>query len=507
MVVHPSKEAKNPVMEKPTVRGLVFVCGRNGAAYVERCLSSIAAQQDAVFDVLYVDDASTDGAGEVARRALATLLPDRHELVLSAERKGKARHAYEQLRGRARHDFVAIVDADDELIDPRALATLAAAYAQGFDVVWTDFVTDGGVPGGNGPLDAFDAPRAQGWQSSHLFSFRQVLIDKVPAGHLQDDRGQWFDAACDFAIAYPLLDQTRRYLFVPRPAYRYNCGNPQSHHNQAGEGGGLSSARQRERAAQVRAKPALPCWRPVHEHAASMNSALGVKLHQMHVDLAQCFQRLDGLERQVQGAPFRQIALQRLALQEHVPLPWLRQAGEWALDAGLLDHLAGVLDRHEHPRVLEYGSGRGSKILAHLVGRRQGSLVCVEHDPQWAARTQAELVQAGLSAHARVQHCPLVPVETFGHAGLFYDMGFLQAHDQFDVVVIDGPPALTCPLARLPALPALATHLSPAGFHVFLDDHERPEEQEIVRIWQSMAPELRATPLTFDKGVCEITAP
>lgn len=491
--------------EVAEVRGLVFVCGRNGAAYVERCLASLAAQQGACFDVLYVDDASTDGSGELAARLLPGLLPGRHELVRSAERKGKARHAYELLRQREGHDFVAIVDADDELIDPLALSTLARAYVQGFDIVWTDFVTDTGLPGGNGPLDAFDSPRTQGWQSSHLFSFRRLLIDRVPVDHFKDSQGQWLDAACDFAIAYPLLDQTRRYLFVPTAAYRYTCGNPQSHHNQAGPAAGLSSQRQRDCAAQVLAKPALACWRPVHEHAAAMNSAVGVKLHQMHVDLAQCFQRIDGLERQVQAAPFRQIALQRLALQEHVPLPWLRQAGEWALDAGLLDHLAGVLDRYERPRVLEYGSGLGSKTLARLVGNRQGTLVCVEHDEAWAGRTRGEFRQWGLEGHARVEHCPLVPVEFFGHHGLFYDMSFLQDADQFDVVIIDGPPARTCALARLPGLPALARHLPAGGFHVFLDDHERAEEQEIVRIWQSMVPELRVTPLVFDKGVCEIT--
>ncbi len=489
----------------PTSRGLVLVCGRNGEAYVERSLRSLAAQQHTAFDVLFIDDASTDRTPEVARSLLDELLPGRHELLVSSTRLGKARHAFEQLRGRAQHAFVAIVDADDELIDPTVIGALAQAYDEGFDVVWTNFVTDGGVDGGNGPLDPFDAPRGQGWQTSHLFSFRQFLIDRVPASYFQHDDGRWFDSACDFAIAYPLLDQTRRYLYLPRASYRYTCGNPQSHHNQGEAPKGLSSPLQRAHAQAVLDKPPLACWRPAHEHAPSMNHGLSVKLHQSHIAIAQCFSRIEALEQQVRQSAFDQVSLQRLSANEGVPLAWLREAGEWALDLGLLDHLASTLDRYDSPRVLEYGSGRGSKTLAKLVGNRHGSLVCVEHDAAWAARTQGDFEALGLSGHARVELCPLKPVEFFGHAGLFYDMAFLREDDLFDVVIIDGPPARTCALARLPGLPALAQHLSPGGFHVFLDDHERAEEQEIVRIWQGVVPELKVRTWQFGKGVCEIS--
>src|SRR5258708_19735286 len=83
----------------------------------------------------------------------------------------------------------------------------ARAYGEGLDVVWTTFVRDTGLDGGNGPLAPFDSPRAQGWQSSHFFSCRQSLLARVPATYYQDEHGQWLDCACDFAIAYPGLDQ------------------------------------------------------------------------------------------------------------------------------------------------------------------------------------------------------------------------------------------------------------------------------------------------------------
>src|SRR5690606_28941167 len=60
------------------------------------------------------------------------------------------------------------------------------------------------------------------------------------------------------AIAYPMLDQTRRYRFLPVRAYCYTESNPGSHHQLAGEQEALSSPRQRECAQIVLAKPALP---------------------------------------------------------------------------------------------------------------------------------------------------------------------------------------------------------------------------------------------------------
>lgn len=494
------------VDKSQAVRGLVFVCARNAEPYVARCLQSLAAQRNTQFDVLFIDDASTDRTATVARELLQTHFPDRHTLLASAERKGKARHAFEQLPGCTQADFIAVLDGDDELVDPDILGELARAYGDGFDVVWTNFVTDTGLDGGNGPLDPFDSPRSQGWQSSHFFSCRQNLLARVPATYYQDEQGQWLDCACDFAIAYPVLDQTRRYLYLPRTSYRYTTLNPLSHHLQGAEpSGGLSSPRQRAAAATVLAKPPLPCWRPVHEHQPAMNHGLAVKLQQVHVDVAQCFARVESLEKQLHEAPFVQLAMERLVRQEGIPLGWLREAGAWALDVGLMDHLADTLNAYQQPRVLEFGSGRGSKMLARLVGNRGGRLVCVEHDPTWAARTQGEFDRHGLSTHAQVAARPLIQTEFMGQPGLFYDMSFLTEADVFDVVIVDGPPARTCHLARLPALPAVAAHLSPTGFHVYMDDHERDEEQEIVRRWLAAAPELQAQALSFGKGVCEIT--
>jgi predicted O-methyltransferase YrrM len=478
--------------------------GRNCEPYVADCLASLARQQWQQFDVLFVDDASSDGTAGVARAALERLFPGRHRLQCNTESRGKACNAHELLLQGDAADFVAILDADDQLIDERILHDMAEAYAAGWDVVWSNYVTDQGGVGNNGPLDALASPRGQGWKSSHFFSFRHALFRAVPAHYLQDEEGRWLRAACDLAIAYPVLDQTRRYLHIPRNAYRYTSSNPESHHNRDAQAKGLNSREQQASAQVVLRKPPLSCTRFPSEAPAVQHGAMSTSVALLNAKLDRLQLQLHRLAQDVQQAPLTQIAVQHLVQAEHVPAAWLGAVGGWALDAGLLYHLCGVLDRYPSARVLEFGSGRGSKVLARLCANRGASLVSVEHDPKWYAETSQELQRRGLTEHASVRLAPLVDVEVYGIPGKFYDLSWLSPEDRFDIVIVDGPPALTCALARLPALPGIAAHLSTKGFHLYLDDYERAEERKIVEMWRKIAPELHYEALVFGKGVCEV---
>jgi uncharacterized HAD superfamily protein len=491
--------------DQQTVRGLVFVTGRNFAPYVKACIGSLARQTYRSFDVLLVDDASTDDSAALAEQTLAELLPGRHRVIRNATQYGKARNAFELLPTQSQADFVAILDGDDQLIDDNVLGDMANAYGSGYDVVWTNYRTDRGRLGSNCSLDPFQSPRGQGWRTSHFFSFRRSLIESVPISYFQDDQGRWLMAACDFAIAYPVLDQTRRYLFIPRLSYQYTETNSQSHHNLDPQSIGLNSRHQAANSAIVLQKKPLACTRYPTEMSGVLYSALSVKFTQLDERQNQLLLRTDAISRLLPQTPYAELAMGELISKENIPLQWLRDAGELTIDPGFLHHLSQTMDRYRNPRVFEFGTGRGAKSLARLCANRGGQLTSIEHDPQWFEQTRLEIENQHLSSSARVMFCPLQDVDFYGIKGKFYDMKWLSQSDVFDIVIVDGPPAATCPLARLPALPWIAQNLSTEGFHVFLNDFERDEEQKIVQIWRAVAPEFKYQTLRFVKDVCQIT--
>ncbi|QIM54574.1 glycosyltransferase [Hydrogenophaga crocea] len=335
---------------------LVFTTGRNCAAYVEDNIRSIARQTLANAHVLFVDDASDDGTDRLAQAALQRWLPGRHHFVRNPERMGKAHNASVHLRALAPgYEAVAVVDADDLLIDITVLEQLVRAYQQGEDVVWTNYLSDQGRFGENGPLNRYVPPRQQPWLSSHLFSFRAALLARVPHGHFQYPDGRWLDAACDLAIAYPMLDQTRRWRYLPVRAYCYTESNPGSHHRLAGEAQSLSSPRQRECARIVLAKRPLP--RIDEPEADGLHATPAVPA-----------------PAEAAASPWTaaRLALAVPALLRELPASTLE-----ALDPELLWDWWQWLDTHRGARVLALGDDAHTQALALLVQAADGEALAL----------------------------------------------------------------------------------------------------------------------------------
>ncbi|MEA2025526.1 MAG: class I SAM-dependent methyltransferase, partial [Chloroflexota bacterium] len=132
--------------------------------------------------------------------------------------------------------------------------------------------------------------------------------------------------------------------------------------------------------------------------------------------------------------------------------------------------------------VLELGSGTSTIVVARRLQQAGGGrIVSLEHMPEYAALTRAQIATHGLEGFAVVMDAPLVDVEVDGERRRWYQLG-TDVPAGVDALFIDGPPAGTGSLARYPALPLLGDHLAP-GATVFVDDGDRPEEREMVRRW------------------------
>lgn len=149
---------------------------------------------------------------------------------------------------------------------------------------------------------------------------------------------------------------------------------------------------------------------------------------------------------------------------------FLREVARYALDT--------------KPRtIIECSSGVSTLVLARClqINGGDGHIYSLEHSPEYAEATRRMLAGQGLSAWSTVIHAPLVETATDIGRHPWYDLSALPAKEA-DLIVIDGPPMDTAPLARYPAIPKLLHLLSPRG-RIFLDDANRPEEQASVAKW------------------------
>lgn len=482
-------------MTETPPRALIFTTGRNCAAYVAAALESLAWQTHVALHVLFVDDGSDDGTAEIARHLLEQHFDGRHTLVRNDRRWGKARNAHVHLRAALHHgDFVAVLDADDQLVRATAVAELAAEYAAGFDVVWTTYETDTGLVGGNGPLDPLQPPRGQGWRSSHFFSFRADLLHAVAEDYFQDDRGDWLQAACDLAIAYPVLDQTRRWRYLPCRAYRYTASNPASHHNQDPQSHGFNSRAQQHAAAIVLAKPALPCRRWLLADHGAADHALALALQRIAAP-ATAAAAPGPAPAAAPADAWTLTAAAELASRCPALLGLALDGQSLAPDPGLLWQWWQWLQRGDGaPRVLEIGTGALAPLLHALVqglGGRTTS-VCAGRDAAMAL--YARLFSAGLDAE--VLHVPLADAEFGGVQARFPDLGRLPDDASgYDVAIVGTEASPDGARAALLALPMIAPRLQPDGFRLCLWSPADPAPlREAQASWERVAPELGYAP-------------
>ena len=121
----------NPAERAP--RFSVVMPAFNASASIARAIASVRAQIETDWELIIVDDCSTDDTAERARAAMEAHADDRLEIVLQPQNRGVAAARNAGL-DRARGMYVTFIDSDDEYL-PGHLATLAAEFSAEVDVV------------------------------------------------------------------------------------------------------------------------------------------------------------------------------------------------------------------------------------------------------------------------------------------------------------------------------------------------------------------------------------
>lgn len=198
----------------------------NKAAYVGGCLECLLQQDFDDFEVVCVNDGSTDNSGQICDQWAAQ---DQHVRVIHTANGGVTaarRTGVEAARGQ----YVLFVDADDQLL-PGALTTLHQAIVQSqADEVIATFTTHEGAASpvvyqGLTPADPLIRAIIT---SKNRFPvlwgiiFRRDLLDGVLDTPREIIEGE------DKLMQVKVLMKQPRVYFIPQPVYRYTLGLPNS---------------------------------------------------------------------------------------------------------------------------------------------------------------------------------------------------------------------------------------------------------------------------------------
>ena len=235
----------------------------------------------------------------------------------------------------------------------------------------------------------------------------------------------------------------------------------------------------------------------------------------------QLLRRLDTLEQQFERrleraslAVMRQLEafLQLHACLGPIPAP----LHGWAISADLALLLLRQVEAAPPDLVLEFGSGVSTWVLLAALARvgsgaskgdgaskagREPRLLSFEHRGDSRDATADLLRASPLRQRLDLRLAPLEPWSEGDRSYSFYgnlaaigaalDPLRRSSQPQRLLVLVDGPPGRSGPLARYPAVPALLEQLQgdagsgpPLQVDLFLDDLERREERQIANLWE-----------------------
>ena len=198
-----------------------------------------------------------------------------------------------------------------------------------------------------------------------------------------------------------------------------------------------------------------------------------------------------------------------LQVARHLPLDAAAPlTGGWAISPrGLLQLIDLIVS--ERPRlIVECGPGTTTVYAAaalRSLGLESSRIVGLEHQPGYADQTRRALSKHGLDQIAEIRVAPLTEWHVDGAVYSWYSPDALDALNEIDLLIVDGPPRATGHWARYPAFPALRDHLRERAY-LLVDDAKRVDEREIVAAWMDSGALERVTSMSSDQALLVFTA-
>jgi len=216
---------------------VIVIPSYNNKDWYERNLDSVLGQDYMNYRIIYTDDVSTDGTGElVAAYKQKYDVQNKITLVRNKKRQGALYNLYRMIHTCDGDAIIVTLDGDDWFPDDQVLKRLNTIYSA--DEVWLTYGQFQMYPHGTmGWATAMpeeivknNAFRDFVHLPSHLRTFYAWLFKKIK---LEDFlyNGRFFMMAWDMTMMFPMIEMAgERHRFIPEVMYIYNDANNISDH-------------------------------------------------------------------------------------------------------------------------------------------------------------------------------------------------------------------------------------------------------------------------------------
>lgn len=205
----------------------ILITAYNVSQYIERCLKSLEAQTFKDFEVIIVNDCSTDSTKDVIMSCLDKL--NLQVVVINLdENHGLSFGRYTALV-RASGDYFYCIDGDD-WIEPNAIENLyGKAVEKKYDIVACDFYIDTGQSKKLVTMDEFEPDKIQYNNVAGRWSvvWRHLVKTSFAKGHdlIKVDK---LNGGEDYLLINQLSLFTTSIAYVRKPLYHYFVNNTNS---------------------------------------------------------------------------------------------------------------------------------------------------------------------------------------------------------------------------------------------------------------------------------------
>lgn len=213
---------------------VIVIPSYQNSQWFEKNLGSVLAQNYEQFRVIYVDDCSPDGTGNLVEKYLeANNFSHKVKLIKNSQRVGAMENLYQMIHSCEDDEIIVTLDGDDWLAHPDVLTKLDQVYSD--PNVWMTYGQYRSWPDNaigcckQIPNEVIERNgfRTYQWCSSHLRTYYTWLFKRIPKEDFLGPDGKIVPMTWDLYKMFPMLEMSGyRSKFIPDVLYIYNVETP-----------------------------------------------------------------------------------------------------------------------------------------------------------------------------------------------------------------------------------------------------------------------------------------